>query len=127
MSSLPSRECGLKSNTELGAEIIIKVTPLAGVWIEISPGLCSVTKMSSLPSRECGLKFFYADYRQSDNRVTPLAGVWIEIFCVYLKFPPEYLSLPSRECGLKWLFFARPHLHAVSLPSRECGLKYLYH
>ena len=33
--SLPSRECGLKYVVKLAAGAGFKVTPLAGVWIEI--------------------------------------------------------------------------------------------
>ena len=35
MRSLPSRECGLKYVVKLAAGAGFKVTPLAGVWIEI--------------------------------------------------------------------------------------------
>ena len=54
--SLPTRECGLKSQ-ELGSIDRLHVTPYAGVWIEIVI-LC-------LP--------------QAGFKVTPYAGVWIEI------------------------------------------------
>ena len=33
--SLPSRECGLKWDFRMIDEVIVAVTPLAGVWIEI--------------------------------------------------------------------------------------------
>ena len=55
--SLPSRECGLKSYSWAYAFPVSKVTPLAGVWIEI----CLLGQGCNHP------------------RVTPLAGVWIEI------------------------------------------------
>ena len=77
-----------------------KVTPFAGVWIEI---ICCEKKrrfFMSLPSRECGLKLMLS--------ITNI---------------PPVLSLPSRECGLKFAereFKQRPE---KSLPSRECGLK----
>ena len=54
------------------------VTPLAGVWIEISVA---------------------ASVAISDT-VTPLAGVWIEM-SRGLRYPFAALSLPLRECGLK--------------------------
>ena len=61
---------------------IVEVTPLAGVWIEIS--------------------------RLSDNfprsAVTPLAGVWIEIDSMK-QMEKDLRSLPLRECGLKYLSF----------------------
>ncbi len=58
----------------------IKVTPLAGVWIEMDstfrfPPACPM----SLPSRECGLKLDEKDHQPVRIFVTPLAGVWIEI------------------------------------------------
>ena len=77
--SLPSRECGLKF-CHLVSELAVRsVTPLAGVWIEITvlQGVYGFEK-ESLPSRECGLKW------------EPLTGVEMEL-----------MSLPSRECGLK--------------------------
>ena len=56
--SLPSRECGLKSDTEETDRKVRDVTPFAGVWIEI--GMYSLVV--------------------SVYSVTPFAGVWIEIF-----------------------------------------------
>ena len=80
---------------------IFAVTPLAGVWIEISLfvlmysllmslplrecglKLCiPVKKLNtsrSLPLRECGLKFRENGFDVPAGNVTPLAGVWIEI------------------------------------------------
>ena len=55
--SLPLRECGLKFMTQHHHIRMYYVTPLAGVWIEIS-------KLETLT--------IY-------GFVTPLAGVWIEI------------------------------------------------
>ncbi len=55
--SLPVRECGLKYQLEVSKGYERKVTPCAGVWIEIiliSPCIYTVL-------------------------VTPCAGVWIEI------------------------------------------------
>ncbi len=50
------RECGLKPSK--GAVIFRSgsVTPYAGVWIETSMRLASITIQASLPMRECGLK-----------------------------------------------------------------------
>ena len=56
MTSLPLRECGLKHEMVLIVNILVDVTPPAGVWIE--------TKGSSSNP-------IYTD-------VTPPAGVWIE-------------------------------------------------
>ena len=58
---------------------IFAVTPLAGVWIEISP----------------------QNFDMCTEKVTPLAGVWIEIL-KYWEFLSIVLSLPLRECGLKF-------------------------
>ena len=56
-TSLPLRECGLKSYIIITFQCHIVVTPLAGVWVEISV---------------IGLSF-------GNERVTPLAGVWVEM------------------------------------------------
>ena len=99
--SLPSRECGLKFIMGLASNAGRKVTPFAGVWIEILYRCHSWSRLHpSLPSRECGLKFF------GDN------------------FLPSLIqSLPSRECGLKSVVFDFKDVEQESLPSRECGLK----
>ena len=59
--------------------LIVWVTPLAGVWIEINIWDPLSNMLASLPSRECGLKFIIFGYIFHNCRVTPLAGVWIEI------------------------------------------------
>ena len=59
---------------------ILKVTPLAGVWIEI----------------------IWMKSGQPLDGVTPLAGVWIEIDGIHRKRNRGW-SLPSRECGLKFV------------------------
>ena len=56
-----------------------KVTPLVGVWIEISAVYPACSKLPSLPLWECGLKFVCVDARVGKLLVTPLVGVWIEI------------------------------------------------
>ncbi len=56
--SLPVRECGLKYPKKVDKGEAYKVTPRAGVWIEIS-------KYTHLPS---------------EPAVTPRAGVWIEMY-----------------------------------------------
>ena len=55
------------------------VTPLAGVWIEITYNKVNYDIDWSLPLRECGLKFAYDKADIERVKVTPLAGVWIEI------------------------------------------------
>ena len=57
----------------------MKVTPFAGVWIEIWERMKSITQKKSLPSRECGLKSADTLDLEMVYRVTPFAGVWIEI------------------------------------------------
>ena len=56
--SLPLRECGLKCMALLSRLKASRVTPLAGVWIEIADTSYPIPIPLS---------------------VTPLAGVWIEI------------------------------------------------
>ena len=57
----------------------IRVTPCAGVWIEIA----ALLQMSASAG------------------VTPCAGVWIEIRGMTVPKAGGYWSLPVRECGLK--------------------------
>ena len=57
ISSLPSRECGLKS----GMAVI------------------DSDEEASLPSRECGLKSGLGTKEYVELEVTPFAGVWNEI------------------------------------------------
>ena len=78
-----------------------KVTPFAGVWIEIN------------------LLYKYCNA----VAVTPFAGVWIEMPCACEPPVTAAPSLPSRECGLKLIGVLSNHSFVVSLPSRECGLK----
>ncbi len=57
MRSLPSRECGLKLLPMNYPECPNRVTPFAGVWIEIwIESNIRRPRRRSLPSRECGLK-----------------------------------------------------------------------
>ena len=80
------------------------VTPCAGVWIEISGASASdagsASGLPSLPVRVCGL--LYPDHppQMHAEGVTPCAGVWIEM---QFRIPKRILrtSLPVRECGLK--------------------------
>ena len=99
-----------------------KVTPHAGVWIEISGPTRWTAPARSLPTRECGLKYKALAIAQIPGHVTPHAGVWIEIDAdnnqIFLR-----TSLPTRECGLKYAFEAVYVGKFWSLPTRECGLK----
>ena len=100
IASLPLRECGLKFRKIIYAVETGGVTPLAGVWIEIS----GIRANSASPS------------------VTPLAGVWIEIYEFFVSFR-IVPSLPLRECGLKSDVIVKVSFSSLSLPLRECGLK----
>ena len=65
----------------------VKVTPLAGVWIEIVIRYFRTLTPSSHPSRVCGLKSLDGRDEISDRPVTPLAGVWIEIYQTFTLLP----------------------------------------
>ena len=79
----------------------IIVTPLVGVWIEITSLPFPQYIATSLPLWECGLKLSIHLPGTVGSLVTPLVGVWIEIrFDVAVWF--DYPSLPLWECGLKY-------------------------
>ena len=65
--------------TSLTNWISKSVTPFAGVWIEIRGKHQKMRGIVSLPSRECGLKYVIALHERKFFIVTPFAGVWIEI------------------------------------------------
>ena len=78
--SLPSWECGLKSEHHHHRKNPQTVTPLVGVWIEMGILVWSLGFYTpSLPSWECGLKFMDYQGDRHGRQVTPLVGVWIEI------------------------------------------------
>ena len=56
-----------------------RVTPYAGVWIEIFDNSRHFLSLWSLPTRECGLKYILYQIDVVTGFVTPYAGVWIEI------------------------------------------------
>ena len=56
--SLPSWECGLKSERACATEIPWSVAPFVGVWIEICKSSFVSVEIVSLPSWECGLKLY---------------------------------------------------------------------
>ena len=102
--SLPSWECGLKSDVLQNAYLASHVTPFVGVWIEIAWRIQTASYKLSLPSWECGLKFQGLRCLCSPDSVTPFVGVWIEIGQPQLQIH-FHSSLPSWECGLKYLIF----------------------
>ena len=58
----------------------VVVTPLVGVWIEISFKLSKKScGVASLPLWECGLKYIGCCNFSYSIFVTPLVGVWSEI------------------------------------------------
>ncbi len=78
-----------------------QVTPLAGVWIEISKVVGSFSKGDVTPLAGVWIEITITNAKISDATVTPLAGVWIEIPSTLLNCSQE-TSLPLRECGLKF-------------------------
>ena len=100
----------------------IKVTPFAGVWIEMSMWERIIGIIASLPSRECGLKCCVICAECNICVVTPFAGVWIEIRETCLCF---YSGVVTPFAGV-WIEITKDFVNACgssSLPSRECGLK----
>ena len=128
--SLPSRECGLKSNSCGTVAFGLIVTPFAGVWIEMITFFATLSFAYVTPFAGVWIEIFCRLFLQVFLSVTPFAGVWIEIV-ILSNSETSSPSLPSRECGLKWgnsrLFRGK----VKSLPSRECGLKWcsiaIYH
>ena len=47
---------------------MVKVTPYAGVWIEIQNKAIALEEQVSLPTRECGLKSYFEYYDGVDAR-----------------------------------------------------------
>ena len=79
LTSLPSRERGLKCVECWMDEFANGVAPLAGAWIEITEELQNWILILSLPSRERGLKSTVISGGKHPCGVAPLAGAWIEI------------------------------------------------
>ena len=79
-----------------------RVTPYAGVWIEIK--LKSWCESNKLVTPYAGVWIEILPNHQFLQLfcVTPYAGVWIEIQCVQQPLGNDQ-SLPTRECGLKLL------------------------
>ncbi len=68
-----------------------KVTPCAGVWIEIKCHNLQIYPLyKSLPVRECGLKSGNFWSGASAPCVTPCAGVWIEILSTLMTQFPRF-------------------------------------
>ena len=146
ISSLPSRERGLKSCFVDVNKIVSNVAPLAGAWIEIDRWHKDRMERLSLPSRERGLKLIrYSSgsirrlslpsrerglkYPILDSLylclVAPLVGAWIEIDMTHVG-GESFLSRPSRERGLKFCAAGSYCVYRGRSPSRERGLKFLH-
>ena len=79
--------------------VVMRVTPCAGVWIEIAPIIYALIVVSSLPVRECGLKFARRQESSAKGMVTPCAGVWIEIKTGRLLYRPGIVT----PCAGVWI------------------------
>ena len=84
-------------------EQCIRVTPLAGVWIEINISAFFSAIFSVTPLAGVWIEIVKLVEDFTDDSVTPLAGVWIEISCTMKRTQHTMASLPLRECGLKLL------------------------
>ena len=103
-----------------------KVTPFAGVWIEIELMADRTPNPKSPPSRGCGLKYIHYHFIILSDYVTPFAGVWIEISRSGHRKSGFESSPPSRGCGLKYDDQFPPLFRPMSPPSRGCGLKCIW-
>ena len=57
-----------------------RVTPFAGVWIEIHPSISKSYISLVTPFAGVWIEIAFLLARLTRDRVTPFAGVWIEIF-----------------------------------------------
>ena len=101
------------------------VTPLAGVWIEISPPSKPLAKLTVTPLAGVWIEIVLYHLRIRGEVVTPLAGVWIEISALRCPCTLPAASHPSRVCGLKYHQHRREVRGSRSHPSRVCGLKFI--
>ena len=99
-TSLPSRECGLKSRRKrrscTGATGSLPSRE-CGLKFTVFHVFAGYTL--SLPSRECGLKLVPSVCSKCKGTVTPLAGVWIEI---YNRYTPCYMCIVTPLAGV-WI------------------------
>ena len=100
IQSLPTRECGLKLLFNKAIKREEKVTPYAGVWIEIIHyGYLNYINIGHSLRGSVDWNIRWNVYLWK-CKVTPYAGVWIEIF-KECDVNVSTMSLPTRECGLK--------------------------
>ena len=78
-----------------------KVTPYAGVWIEIGHHQHWFFLRQVTPYAGVWIEIVFTFPRLMEAGVTPYAGVWIEIRSGNSLDSGIITSLPTRECGLK--------------------------
>ena len=78
-TSLPSRECGLKYVKQIYIMFHVKVTPFAGVWIEIRLNVSDWVHQTVTPFAGVWIEMVSPLLLADIGIVTPFAGVWIEI------------------------------------------------
>ena len=98
--SLPSRERGLKLNSESSRYRPTNVAPLAGAWIEIKNNHTGTDSAAVAPLAGAWIEIAQIGGVNMAETVAPLAGAWIEIMSNKL-VKLQSKSLPSRERGLK--------------------------
>ena len=98
--SLPTRECGLKSELTVFVVSPSPVTPYAGVWIEIRLKRSLQKMVTVTPYAGVWIEIDRSTGKTTSFLVTPYAGVWIEIKNTH-RLGGCKQSLPTRECGLK--------------------------
>ena len=78
-ASLPSRECGLKFVKIHCDNFHVRVTPFAGVWIEIGWHSRVDVAARVTPFAGVWIEISSVSMESLNLQVTPFAGVWIEI------------------------------------------------
>ena len=73
------RECGLKLDGVELPQPLDRVTPCAGVWIEIHPNRSSRAMTKVTPCAGVWIEICLCRMDSVGLYVTPCAGVWIEI------------------------------------------------
>ena len=99
--SLPSRERGLKSESDDILRWNACVAPFAGAWIEIKFQQSYLLWLSVAPFAGAWIEMQVSYQTTPLVLVAPFAGAWIEIPCACTSFFTAEMSLPSRERGLK--------------------------
>ena len=94
LSSLPPRECGLKSARSPYRPPHLKVAPFGGAWIEIACVGVNTTQQEVAPLAGAWIEIILRLRMWISALVVPLAGAWIEIWqnreateCVFTSLP----------------------------------------